>query len=392
MRFVEYHEGSTRLLVPPASIEQNPPPSSPVFFNPAAALNRDVSVAITAATDGRTFCDSMSGVGARGVRIATEVERVERVVLVDFNANALAAARNSAGLNGVAGKCVFTHAETSSFLYSTFGREEKFDYVDVDPFGTPVRQLQAALSSLSEGGILSVTATDTAVLCGVYPRVCERRYGALPLKNGFGHETGLRILVGAVARHGAQLDLGVSPVFVHSTRHYLRAYLRVLGGATKADECLESLGYIVWCPNCGHTEVADSVARTCLSCGKRAPTAGPLWAGGVTEPSTTVNAAAEAEAKGLASAQRTVESHFGIDDFPPWSFNIDGASSVLKAATAPESEVRLALADAGWRAMRTPFEKRGVKTDAPYEVFLGAVEEVVAKAQTVEGARTDPRR
>ena len=181
MKFVEHLEGATKLMVPSYSLTQDPPPTSPVFYNPAAALNRDVSVAITAATDGSTYCDSMSGVGARGVRIANEVGRIDRVTMVDFNAAALDAARESAALNSVASKCEFSDSETTSYLLSRFGSDEKFDYVDVDPFGSPVRQLQGAVTSASDGGIVSITATDTAVLCGVYPRVSLRRYGALSL-------------------------------------------------------------------------------------------------------------------------------------------------------------------------------------------------------------------
>ena len=116
MKLVEHIEGGTRLIVPEMSLMTDPPPTSPVFFNPAASLNRDISVCVAAAAGGETFCDSMAGVGARGVRIANEVDTTERVTMVDFNTEALGIARKSAELNSVIRKCEFGHSETPSSL------------------------------------------------------------------------------------------------------------------------------------------------------------------------------------------------------------------------------------------------------------------------------------
>ena len=378
MRFDEHLEGSTKLLVPAESLTQDPPPTSPVFFNPAAALNRDVSVAMTAATEGVSFCDSMCGIGARGLRIAHEVARVERVTMVDFNAAALGAAKRSASLNRVARKCEFSSSETTSYLMSRFGNDQRFDYVDVDPFGTPVRQFQGALSSASDGGVVSITATDTAVLCGVYPRVSFRRYGASSLKNQFGHETGIRILVGALAREGAKLDIGIEPVFAHSSRHYIRVFVRVHLGATTADRSIGHLGHVIFCPQCGNTASSEREERVCPSCGKKAKVAGPLWIDGLTDSRVVDRAVGIAERMENAPAAKLIRSLSGLNEFPPWSFSIDGASSSIRAATAPEPRVRSLLLERGWRVTRTPFEKRGLKTDAPFKEFLLAVKQAAA--------------
>ncbi len=374
MDFVEHVEGTTRLLVPPASLSRDPPPTAPVFFNPAASLNRDVSVAITSATEGASFCDSMCGVGARGLRIANEAKRIEKVAMVDFNSEALGAAKRSAALNRVVRKCEFSHSETSSFLHSRFGGGEKFDYVDVDPFGSPVRHLQAALTAASNGGIVSLTATDTAVLCGVYPKVSKRRYGAISMKSPFGHETGLRILSAAVAWEGAKLDVGVAPVFAHSTRHYLRLFVRVRLGAREADRAIEQIGYLSRCSRCGDTEAHDLELKTCTKCGKKVVSAGPLWVRSLVDARLVGSTARVAAELGLSSAAKLIGSLTGVDDFPPWSYSIDATSSSLGVATAPGAEVRRTLEEGGWRVMRTPFEKTGLKTDAPFSEFRAAVE------------------
>ena len=381
MKLVRHLEGKTKLLVPAASLEADPPPTSPVFFNPAASLNRDVSVCVTDATEGSSFCDAMAGVGARGIRIANEVEKIERVVLVDFNAEALAIARRSAALNGVGRKCRFARAETSSYLYSRYGRDRRFDYVDIDPFGTPVGQIQASLGATSDGGVLSVTATDTAVLCGVYPKVAHRRYGANPLNNHFSHETAIRLLAGAVVRAAASLDISALPIAAHSTRHYVRLYFTVEAGATKADSSLLGLGYVSWCPSCGHSAASKDRRMVCEACSKKARAAGQIWVGPLTNPQLLRKARRAAEERGAKRASEVFASLSGVDSFPPWSFDIDGICSSLGVPTVPESAVYRRLKEIGYEAMRTPFEKTGLKTGAAYHEVVQAVSASVVRAR-----------
>jgi tRNA (guanine26-N2/guanine27-N2)-dimethyltransferase len=376
-----YREGGTILVVPRASITEVPPPTAPVFFNPAASLNRDVTVAVAAAAECETFCDSMAGVGARGVRVANEVERVAEVVMVDFNRDALKLARRSASLNGVKRKCAFAESETSSYLYSRFGRNQRFDCVDLDPFGTPIRQIQAALSATADGGILSVTATDTAVLCGVHLSTCARRYGSTPINNHFHHETGMRILLASLARSAASMDIGIEPVVAHSTRHYLRVFVRVNPGAASADSSLRELGHVAWCPACGEVMSSREAQGPCPACGEKLKVAGPLWAGSVVQEPLIKAARKEALERELPGAVGILESLIGVNGFPPWSYDIDQICSELKVPTTSELSVYTRLIQGGHRVMRTPFEKSGVKTDAGYSEVVDAVRSASAEAR-----------
>jgi tRNA (guanine26-N2/guanine27-N2)-dimethyltransferase len=378
---VRTEEGRTKLLVPRGSLAPVPP-TVPAFFNPAASTNRSVSVAVTEATSGATFCDALAGVGARGVRVATEVGRSMEVFMADVNGDAVRLAARNARLNRVGGRCEALHAEANSYLYSRYGRDERFEYVDVDPFGTPVPFVQGALRATRDGGIASFTATDTAVLCGVHPRVAERRYGAAPLNNRFHHETGLRVLLNAIRREAASLDMGVRPLAAHSTRHYMRVYVRVGVGPAKAEEARAHEGYVVWCPGCGEVRSEGTPERRCETCGGKAKAAGPLWAGGVTDGGDLEGALAAAERLGLAEAAKVLHSLVGVDGFPPWSFSVEEVCSELRIPSVSDAAVAERLRSRGWRAMRQPFEKTGLKTDAA----RGEVVEAVREAAGTGGA------
>jgi tRNA (guanine26-N2/guanine27-N2)-dimethyltransferase len=109
--FMESIEGNTRLLVPAASLTKKVPPKTPAFFNPAAKLNRDISILLyrtfisECKHHTKTFADAFSGIGARALRVAVEVPEMENIYLNDINILAIEAAKKAAELNGVEEKC-----------------------------------------------------------------------------------------------------------------------------------------------------------------------------------------------------------------------------------------------------------------------------------------------
>ena len=64
----------------------------------------------------------------------------------------------------------------------------RFDVIDLDPYGSPAEFLDGAVQSVSDGGMLAVTCTDMAVLCGNHSEACYAKYGCMPLKGKFCHE------------------------------------------------------------------------------------------------------------------------------------------------------------------------------------------------------------
>ena len=154
-------------------------------------------------------------------------------------------------------RCELVHEESNAYLHSRFGRLERFDAVDVDPFGTPAPYVQGALTAADDGAVVSMTATDTATLCGVYPvgRVQEvwrprREERVRPRGRGTRPAGVLR------ADRAASSTRASSRLLAHSTLHYLRVYFRVARGAAKSDRCLRELGYVSSCGVC-HEDVGD---------------------------------------------------------------------------------------------------------------------------------------
>ena len=57
---------------------------------------------------------------------------------------------------------------------------QKFDIVDLDPFGSPVPFLDSAMRAVRDGGLLCIVATDVSVFTGTERAACTPRYGVVP--------------------------------------------------------------------------------------------------------------------------------------------------------------------------------------------------------------------
>jgi tRNA (guanine26-N2/guanine27-N2)-dimethyltransferase len=217
-------EGLVEIEVPRVERLRGPGRKSRLpFFNPLMRTNRDVSVmvALTALKEGDRVLDGLSATGASGLRIATEAKDGLEVLLNDGNPLCHDLIKRNIERNR-ARNCSVSCEDLNSVL-----SRGTFDFVDVDPFGTPVRFVEGAIRGTANGGIAAITATDTAVLCGSRAKACIKRYESRPKWTEYCHELGLRILLGYVARAAARLDKGIEPLLCFSIDHYFRAIIRI---------------------------------------------------------------------------------------------------------------------------------------------------------------------
>jgi len=228
-------EGSTRLKVP---LGGGVSKDEEVFYNPHMRMNRDLTVALCRVLKPKSFIDVMAGSGARGVRVAKEAG--VDVTLNDLNPKAVQLIRENAELNGV--NVTVESKDARAVLVG-----QRFGYFDLDPFGPPVAYVDSVLSSARWGNIFGLCATDTSALCGSYPKACMRKYDAVPLRCDCYDELGLRILIGFIARSALRHEIGVEPLFCHSTRHYMRVQVR-LGSRHQAT--MKEPGHLQYCCKC----------------------------------------------------------------------------------------------------------------------------------------------
>lgn len=372
--FVETVEGRTRLLVPALSLTERVPLKVPAFFNPAAKLNRDLSIIAYRAFAPRlragekTLADGFTGIGARALRVAVEVPEIEKIYGNDVNPTAIAAARRSAELNSVEKKCSFSVNEVCKFLLNGDDRGERFGIVDLDPFGTPAMHVDCVLRTVLDEGLISITATDTAVLHGVYPEVCYRRYYGRPLNNSYGNEVAVRLLTSMIALTASRLEIAIRPVFCHAVSTYLRVYATVHVSSSGVNNVYNSIGYVMHCFNCGHRISAQEYAgeTRCELCGHHMRAGGQLWTGPLHDRDFVAKMSETADSR----CKKILDAAAGEIGDIPYYFKGDEISSRLKTNPHSIEKVVEKLQAAGYRASKTALNPGAFKTDARLDAIL----------------------
>ena len=221
----------------------------------------------------------MAGSGIRGLRVAKEIPEINRIIFNDFNSFSIYISKINALLNNVYNKCDFYNKEICNFLSTVFNFEKRGTIVDIDPFGTPAPYLDCILRFVENGGLISVTATDTAVLCGVYPKVCYRKYYGNSLRTKYSEEIGTRLLISSIALIASRMDLSIHPIFSHSYRNYVRVYCKIVKSNYFANKLQEKFGYVVHCFNCGNRYLIKKPygIMDCSNCHHKVTVGGPMW-------------------------------------------------------------------------------------------------------------------
>ena len=362
--FQEIIEGDTKLLVPKKSITEKVPPKEPAFFNPRAKVNRDFSIIAYAVflkkfQGPKIFLEGLSGIGARGIRVANEL-KIENLIINDLNPSALKIAQYSANLNNIK-NIEFSEKEVCRFLSNYSKKGERGSIVDIDPFGSPAAFFDCGIRATMHGGILSSAATDLQVLNGLFQGACKRKYGGVPVRTEYGNEIAIRLVLGCLRMVAARLGVKIIPMFVESEMHYYRTYVKVLN---RPDQD-ENIGYILHCKNCGNRKMAVEQEQECDLCKSKISIAGPLWIGKIFDKEFVENMLVEIpNFKIDKTCEKTIGKCIEESEMPGTYFTLDEIASKTKSSPPKLENIISNLRKNNFVASVTAFSPTGFRTDA----------------------------
>ncbi|MBI2130032.1 tRNA (guanine(10)-N(2))-dimethyltransferase [Candidatus Woesearchaeota archaeon] len=308
----------------------------PVFYNPVMKLNRDISVLLLNTIDKANFqiADPLAGSGIRSLRFLSELneDKIKEISVNDYSKDFIRHFKNNLKLNKIKNKKIkITNEDANLFILNSSG----FDYIDIDPFGTPNPFLDSAAKRLSREGILAVTATDTAPLCGTYPEACQRKYWAVPLRNELMHEIGLRILIRKIQLIAMQYDKALTPIFSYYKDHYFRVFLRCEKGTKEVDEIIRQHGMF--------------------------ENAGPLWIGPLWDEKLVDNMSKNSREESY-SLLRIIKDESKINTIG--FYNMSKIAERNRLKTIPKKQVIIEkIKKIGYKASETHFDPEGIKSD-----------------------------
>ena len=304
-----------------------------VFYNPVQEFNRDMSIAVTSQViatmissdkdeqknanevDGSKvnqkvkqirILEALAATGLRSIRFALEIPHVTEIVANDFDEKAVEYIRRNAAENGVYHLIKPSFADASMLMYQSRKFSDRFQVIDLDPYGSPTPFLDAAIQSIADGGLLSVTCTDMAVLCGNSPEKCHSNYGSVALKSRFCHELALRILLRSIESHANRYSRYISPLLSISVDFYCRVFVRISTSQQAVKQSASKLSHVFHCTGCGSFHLqrlcekvrtgekesnfkfipssATVVEGACKNCLGRHVLGGPIWSDPIHDP------------------------------------------------------------------------------------------------------------
>ncbi|EFX05420.1 dimethylguanosine tRNA methyltransferase [Grosmannia clavigera kw1407] len=378
--------------------------------------------------------DALSATGLRALRYAHELPFAVSVTANDLLAAATKSIRRNVELNGLSDKITVRQSDALAHMYTVVAKEltleaagggsnkvpnrsEKYDVIDLDPYGTAATFFDAAVQSVrNDGGLLCVTCTDAGVWASQgYPEKCYALYGGVPMKGSQSHEAGLRIVLQALSVSAARYGLAVTPQLSLSIDFYCRVFVTVrrspasvkfLAGRTMtAYNCDQGCGAWTTQPllrnratankrGDGHFykhtfATAPQTDAFCPHCHTKTHLAGPMFAGpihsapfirrileelpqaptdvyGTTE---RIRGMLQTALEELVEGEVGGEDHLAALDPMPFFFLPSNLAKVVHCMTPNEDAMRGALVRLGYRATRSHCRPGSIKTDAPWSVL-----------------------
>ncbi|KAG0632908.1 N2,N2-dimethylguanosine tRNA methyltransferase-domain-containing protein [Tuber brumale] len=400
-----------------------------------------------------TILDALSATGLRALRYALEIPFVTHTTSNDLDPSASQFIRRNIQFNkthttktidpaltpdAAMSKIQVETANATHHMYSVLSppkpqteaeyangksRERhfsKYDVIDLDPFGTAVPFLDAAVQAVSDGGLLCITCTDAGVWASMgYSEKCFSLYGGVPIKGEWSHEAGLRLILYATATAAARYGCSIEPLLSLSIDFYARVFVRVCKSPQEVKK-LASTSMIVYnCDSgCGSWRtqslgkrkeeknkngngtylkfglaMAPTTCPECPDCGFTMHLGGPMWSGPMHSPTFITHLLSVLPAQPpeiyqtLPRITGMLQTALEESTLPnsPFFFVTNRLARTLHCEAPPLAAFRGALMRLGYTVVRSHCKPTSVKTDAPWSVTWEVMRRWVRQKSAGEG-------
>jgi len=368
-----------------------PSKSMNVFYNKKMIINRDISnLAINAYNQlydqDLRIIDSMAASGIGSIRILLECENIRKIYINDINPVAIDLIRKNLILNELdeifKDQIKLSNKEANYLcLELAQNRKKKINnnfqrpnIVSIDPFGTPNKYVDSAFKVIqNKNGLICITATDTAVLFGIRPEACLRKYMSKPLHVEYCKEVGARILLHFISRMANVNDLGIIPLLTFYSNHFIRIFALTVKDQKQISDLFRNYGHILHCKKCNYRmQIDDNFLKFNLVCpickdNAKMVLAGPLWIGKIHDEVFLTNMINQNNFLNLDNKKKIEKIlQYALDEInmPISYYDVHKLSQKLKLSNVPEMEAILdAINQEGFKASRTHFDFTAIKTD-----------------------------
>ncbi len=380
-------ESSTEFYIHNIDIDSVPSKTMNVFYNKRMEINRDITnLSINAYNelfnqDKLIIIDSMAASGVGAIRIIKECTEVKKIYINDINPEAVNLIKKNIIINKLdkENKLYCITNKDANLLFSEIAsqsseKQKKPNVISIDPFGTPNLYIDSAFKTLKkENGLMCITATDTAVLFGVRPNACIRKYLSKPLHNEYCKEIGGRILISFISHIANINKIGIIPLLSFYSGHFIRLVCLTFKNKKKISEFFNKFGYIIHCNKCNYRSVFTNnildISQKCPICDSRGDLdfAGPLWIGKLHDENflkKVISLNNDTISPNKKRIDKLLNYAVEENNMPISYYNIHNLCQDLKLKSVPKIQNILnEIKNLGYRASKTHFDFLSIKTD-----------------------------
>ncbi|MBW4442754.1 MAG: tRNA (guanine-N1)-methyltransferase [Plectolyngbya sp. WJT66-NPBG17] len=347
------------------------------FYNPDAEIVRDLAV-LAAAVDRRDrgslrVLDAMAGCGVRSLRYVLE-SQADFVWANDSNSDIQTVLQENLTRSLNAEQYQISDRDAIRVFFDCYNRQDYYDLVDVDGFGSPVPYVHACLSACSIGGLIYLTSTDGRTVTGRAPDNCVADYGAYARIHPAVHEQGLRLILGNVQQQAASRGLGIKPVFSYFTGQTYRVMVRLVSSIQLTEQ---NYGFLGFCHGCGTYQPVEwrKLGRSqCLNDCRSLVLSGAMWLGNLHDVDQIMRMIEVATEWNWTSCIRLLELMQAEAEMPPYFYTLGEIGRRGKLDIPKSSYLVQTLKDWGHRASLTHIDREAIKTDADLPTCIRAAQ------------------
>eukprot|EP00794_Sanderia_malayensis_P005618 gene5617-6309_t len=367
----------------------------------AGAVSGDICTEAPTANLKIKILEGLSATGLRSIRYALEIPNIDQIIANDISDAAVKNIQRNIEHNKVEAIINASMSDAGLLMYQHKSPiSKRFQMIDLDPYGSPAMFLDGAVQAVDDGGLLCITCTDMAGLCGNHGEASFAKYGAMPLRSKNCHEMALRLVLGSLDSHAARYKRYIVPMLSVSIDFYIRVFVRVFTSAMEVKRAASKKSYVYQCLGCDsfhlqplgkniedgnkrkyNPSTGPVVGQECQECGQKFVIGGPIWSEPI-HSKDFVHSLLD-QVKSDADLYKTSQRIKGIDSFGlsvltvvseelfdcPLYYVIDKLANVIHCTTPPMLQFRSSIITQGYKVSCSHANSNAIKTSAPNSVI-----------------------
>ncbi|MEM5830543.1 MAG: hypothetical protein QXL82_03485 [Candidatus Aenigmatarchaeota archaeon] len=330
------------------------------FYNPQMKIVRNLNIEIykNYAKNNYKFLDLLASIGANSIRVKKSIPNLE-VYSNDISKEAISLLEKNAEINNVK---INIFNENAKYLKCKL--KEKFNIIDIDPFGSPIKFFPYIIDFLSKETLLSLTATDLGTLYGKYSDACLSRYGIFSIDNDMKNEIALRNLISYSVRYFSAFNFSFNVIFSYSEKHFAKVYILLKKSSKKRihRKIRENMGFISFCPKCLYK--STNIEKKCVFCNSDLEIIGPTYIGKLFDENFISNAIKNAEYLDVKKIfEKSLKDYAKDYSLPPTTFNTHLLAKNLKTNVKSIENLINSLKEIGVKASKSYLDSKSIRTE-----------------------------